>query len=209
MVPGERDMETYLAVLGVTKHESSSNLVLGGLGKILHSTVCHSGTLAVTSHDDSRVRALAGGLLDEVAHFASAPAVGATGESVGADKRSIGDALDSNAVIAEAGLEAIGGGRANDGTHITDLAGATGEDHDDVAAAAVGELGGTTSDAALAGDQGRGHGGGCESEDGDETHVRGVLRRIREELMNRNERFEVGKMSEASGREEVKRSTRT
>jgi hypothetical protein len=90
--------------------------------------------------------------------------------SVGADASSVLNALDRNAIGAEAGLEAVGCGRTDDGTHVANFTRATSEDHDDIAAATISELGGTATHTTLAGLKRGCQSGGGESDNGEEEH---------------------------------------
>lgn len=104
-------------------------------------------TLAIPAHNEQGIRALGVGAGDEALHLADAARVGSPGERVGGQRGGVLDALDGDVLGAKVGFQAVGGGRAADGAHVADFGGSAGEEHDDVAAAAVGELGGGASHA--------------------------------------------------------------
>lgn len=104
---------TVLQVLGVAKQNSSGDLVANSRVKVLDGGRCKCSTLAVATGDQSRVRALGVGLLEETEHLPDGGARGSAGQSVVPKSGSVGtaNALDPDTVRSEGGLKVGGDAR--------------------------------------------------------------------------------------------------
>lgn len=107
------DTSTVLGVPGVAKGDGTDDAVAGSGVELLNGLVGGGGALTVATDDDFGLGALARGFADLALHVTDAGGVGTVREGVGVETGSVVNALDGG---AEAALEAVADGGADDGT---------------------------------------------------------------------------------------------